>query len=150
MKGKNRLILNVLSPSTNRRRKFAIRKENGLSQQLASTRSQNDANTATADTEDIVFQDSDDHITLETDYTKRKLRLAENWTEVRGGVYTTMISSYAHYDAECLFAIIHPVWPILYELAVLFSASHELQYSIFITVLKFGSNQRPFYFNCIG
>jgi len=74
-----------------------------LSQQPTNTSSQDDTNTATGDVEDFVLQDSEDHITLETDYAKRKLRLAENWTEVRDELYTSMICANSLRDTECFF-----------------------------------------------
>ena len=103
MKRKNRLKLNVLSSSNNKKRKFTIRKETVLLQQ-----SNNDLNSSeTAMEPDIpVIEDSTFHETVEnydldTAYAQRKLRLAENWTEVRDKLYSTVISGNALQGAQC-------------------------------------------------
>ena len=102
MKRKNRLVLNILSSSANKRKKYTIRKQNVLVQHPVN--SSNDTYTATVanvDVEDLQFQDNEDSFTPETAYARRKLRLAENWTEVRDGLYATMISANALCNTEC-------------------------------------------------
>jgi len=100
MKRKNRLVLNFLSASANKRRKYAIRKENVLIQHPVNISHNNDT-AAVANVDVNSFQDDEESFTSETAYTRRKLRLAENWSEVREGLYTTMITANALHDAEC-------------------------------------------------
>jgi len=67
MKRKNRLVLNILSSSANKRKKYTIRKQNVLVQHPVN--SSNDTYTATVanvDVEDLQFQDNEDSFTPET------------------------------------------------------------------------------------
>jgi len=104
MKRKNRL--NVLSSSNNKKREFTIRKETVLLQQ-----SNNDLNSSETTMEPdipLIYR------RLKFSWDCRKLwfrhsicstevtvRLAENWTEVRDTLYSTIISGNALQGAQC-------------------------------------------------
>ena len=99
MKRKNRLTINFLHPGK-KRRKFKICKET-INLQQPSLDSVNDVSDAPEADMEFESQDIEESSDLETAHTKRKLKLANNWSEIRESAYATMISTYALRDAKC-------------------------------------------------
>ena len=102
MKRKNRLTVNFLCPGINskKRKKFRISKETIPLQQPVVDRINDISDVPEAGIE-FESQDVEESTNFETVHTKRKLKLADNWSEIRDSVYTTMISTHALRDAEC-------------------------------------------------
>ena len=51
--------------------------------------------------ETSTFHETVENYDLDTAYAKQKLRLAENWTEVRDKLYCTIISGNASQGVQC-------------------------------------------------
>ena len=103
MKRKNRLTLNFLSPNINpkRRQTFRVRKETIPIQYPIQRAQVDDISEADVNFEDFVSHDIEESGDLVTAHTKRKLKLAEHWMEIRDSVYSTVIGTYAFRDADC-------------------------------------------------
>lgn len=101
MKRRNRLTLRFLSPSIKpkKSKKFRICSETISVQQPVQR--VDISNVSEADVPDYFSEYEGESGDSETAHTKRKLKLAENWMEIRDKVYRAMISTYALYDAEC-------------------------------------------------
>ena len=100
MKRRNRFSLNFLSPNpTGRKKKYKISKEVIYSRHSAKT--PNDIPDNYLDEDNFSINDEVLDITT-TAHTKRKLRLAEKWMEIRENAYTVMINRHAlQKEVEC-------------------------------------------------